>query len=82
VADRLESTNLTDRIHTWRLHGNAGYDRGGSFTFTSQGPTFERNKAGVEVSVASTEGKPAYSEPAYNALRTPHVHEFDLERSV
>lgn len=82
VADRLATSLTSPREHAWRVHGNAGYTAGGTFTMHPDGPEFVREAAGVRVHLASTKGPLAFREPDYTPLTAPHVHEFDRQGKV
>ncbi|MGM0576938.1 MAG: heparinase II/III domain-containing protein [Myxococcota bacterium] len=76
VADRLEaSPGQAPREHRWRVHGNAGLDRGGLFEVLPDRARFERDAAGVDVALASTAPGMTLEEPPYEPLTAPHVHE-------
>lgn len=77
IADRLQTQATVDREHTFRLHGNAGYDVGGTASWDQNTCTFEREKAGVDVFLASTTGAPTFVEPPFVELDAPYVHKID-----
>ena len=77
IADRLATQAAVDREHAFRLHGWAGYDVGGSATWSQNTCTFEREKAGVDVFLASTAGVPEFVEPPFVELEAPYVHRID-----
>ena len=77
IADRLSTQATADRDHAFRLHGWAGYDVGGSATWSQNTCTFEREKAGVDVFLASTAGVPTFVEPPFVELEAPYVHKID-----
>lgn len=87
VADRLETRATAPREHRFRLGGWAGYDVGGVFEVrdcsgAACGARWEREKAGVDVHLASTAPGLAVLEPPYVPLTAPHVEAFDEERNV
>lgn len=82
IADRLQTQAAADRQHAFRLHGNAGYDAGGSASWDRNTCTFEREQAGVDVFLKTTAGDPIFVEPPFVDLNAPYVHEFDQKRSV
>jgi hypothetical protein len=73
-ADRMTTPVTDQRKHTWRMHGWAGHDTGGTFAVSAGGARWERTKAGVDVYLSSTVPGLALSEPAYTAGQPPHVH--------
>jgi hypothetical protein len=77
VADRMASEATAAREHRWRLHGNAGRDAGGVFTLNSDGATWARARAGIDVHLASTAGPVAAAQPAFLADDAPYIHKFD-----
>jgi len=82
VADRLSTEVSEPREYSWRLGGYAGYGSGGTFTLHSDGATWERTRAGVDVHLASTAPGLVVDEPGFVELTAPHVHEFELNREV
>jgi len=82
VSDRITSGVDQAREFTWRSHGNAGYEAGGSFEIFDQGATWERDKAGVDVYLTSTDGLITFVEPSFSENHSPHIHEFDRQRAV
>lgn len=82
VADRMSTERTDTRRYTWRLHGWAGEDDGGTFTLGERGASWERGGAGVDVYVYPTRGTPDIGDPEFVKLGAPSVHEFDLERNV
>ena len=86
VFDRVDTSVTTPRGYTWRLHGLAGYDMGGTFTLdaTAGHARFEREVAGVDAYLAAVDettmtpvaGATPLSlvEPPYVPLEPPHVH--------
>lgn len=87
VLDRLdpaEGVGATPaaRELSWRLSGYAGYDAGGVFEPGPAGARWERTTAGVDLHLASTRPGLSIVEPALVEGEAPHVHQFDLERSV
>ncbi|MCC6217310.1 MAG: heparinase II/III family protein [Polyangiaceae bacterium] len=82
VADWVETSELAARRHTWRLHGNAGREAGGTFTLGAERVTWERAKAGVDVLLGSTAPGLTLGEPPFVESEAPHVHQFDRQRQV
>ncbi|MCK6505793.1 heparinase II/III-family protein [Myxococcota bacterium] len=86
VLDRLDPAEGEEspeaREITWRLGGYAGYDAGGAFEPGPAGARWERTSAGVDLHLASTRPGLSIVEPALVEGEAPHVHQFDLERSV
>lgn len=82
VADWVTTTHAAPRRHTWRLHGNAGRDAGGTFTLGADRATWERPRAGVEVHLGSTAAGLTLGEPPFVEEEAPHVHQFDRQRAV
>ncbi|MCB9781114.1 MAG: heparinase II/III family protein [Alphaproteobacteria bacterium] len=83
VADHLRSTaDPGARAWTFRVHGNAGYDAGGSYALGPDGARVERELAGVDVAVQATRGAVVVGEPPLVDGEPPHVHQFDLDRTV
>jgi hypothetical protein len=82
VADALSTSVAEAREHRWRMGGYAGYDAGGAFVPSETGARWERTLAGVDVALASTAPSLVVETPAYEAGKSPHVHEFDLDRAV
>lgn len=82
LGDRIETAVTELRMHTFRLHGHAGYDVGGLFELRGDGARFERPLAGVDVYVSTTVGATALAvgEPPFVELRPPHVHQFNWSR--
>jgi len=82
LGDRIETDVIEPRVHTYRLHGHAGYDVGGLFELRADGARFERLLAGVDVYVSSTATATglAVVEPPFVELQPPHVHQFDWSR--
>ncbi|MCB9797856.1 MAG: heparinase II/III family protein [Alphaproteobacteria bacterium] len=81
VVDRLASGS-GPREHAWRLGGYAGYDAGHVFELHTDGATWEREQGGVRVYLAATAEGLSVQEPPLVEGEAPHVHEFDLERTV
>lgn len=81
VYDRLEAEGA-ERELSWRLGGYAGYDVGGSFVPGSRGARWERDAAGVDLVLAATRPGLEVVEPLLVEGQPPHVHQFDLARSV
>lgn len=79
VADQLAAAG--DHEFRWRLGGNAGFTAGGTFALRSDGATWERPLAGVDVFLASTAPGLSVEEPPYTPGQRPHVHLFDLART-
>jgi hypothetical protein len=73
-ADRVITSGSAPRVHTWRMHGYAGHDTGGTFAISADHAGWEREKAGVYVYLASNAPGLALSEPAFAAGEPPHVH--------
>jgi Heparinase II/III-like protein len=82
VSDALSTTSTVPREHRWRMSGYAGYGSGGTFAPSAQGARWERPLAGIDVFVASTAPGMVVEEPPYEANKSPHVHEFELNREV
>jgi len=82
VGDRLATDSTAAREFAWRLGGNAGADAGGTFAVDGAVATWERPLAGVRVHLASTAPGLSLVEPPLRDLTAPHVHEFDLARTV
>ncbi len=84
LGDRVETALTAPRVHTYRLHGHAGYDVGGLFELQSDGARFERTLAGVDVYVSTTVSATALTvaEPPFVDLAPPHVHQFNWSRDV
>jgi len=84
LGDRVETALTAPRVHTYRLHGHAGYDVGGLFELRSDGARFERTLAGVDVYVSTTVSATALTvaEPPFVDLAPPHVHQFNWSRDV
>lgn len=82
VLDRLETERTDAREHRFRLSGYAGYAQGGRFELRADGATWERELAGVEVYLSSTEAGLSVEEPPYEPLEPPHVDLLDLDREV
>lgn len=82
VADRLESDTDMVREYQWRLNGYAGYGSGERFEVRADGATWERTLAGVDVYLGATQAGLAVEEPAYVENEPPHVHLFELDRSL
>lgn len=76
IADRLETTVTEPRLHTWRLHGLAGYGEGKDFQVNETYALWEREKAGVEVYLSSTDDGLTLGEPEFREHYAPHVHKF------
>jgi Heparinase II/III-like protein len=87
IFDRVTTPVTEPRLHTWRLHGNAGYDSGGAFTLeaTDNHARWERASAGVDVYLAAADDTIALGlalgEPPFEALKPPHVHKCESEAS-
>ncbi len=84
LGDRI-LTNLTEaRVHTFRMHGHAGYDVGELFELRPDGARFERTLAGVDIFVSTTTGATALtvSEPPFTELSPPHIHQLNWAREV
>ena len=79
VADQVHSDIAGARDFTWRVNGYAGYDSGGTYSIDPTGATFQRDKAGIRVSIASTAGEPVVAEPPFVAGAAPHAHAIDSE---
>ncbi|MFA6032519.1 MAG: heparinase II/III family protein [Myxococcota bacterium] len=77
TADRIVTPVTDPRLHTWRMHGYAGHDSGGTFAIGAESAAWERASAGVAVYLASTEQGLSLSEPAFTAGQPPHVHKID-----
>ena len=77
VADRLDSTSTVARAHSWRLHGNAGRDAGGTFTINASGGVWERAAAGVTEYLASTAAGLRFEQPEFREQYAPYAHQFD-----
>ncbi|HOU53647.1 MAG TPA: glycoside hydrolase family 88 protein [Myxococcota bacterium] len=75
VADALQTDRAEARDHAFRVHGWAGHGSGGQVEWQPTGVTFQRERAGVQVALASTAGDPAIQEPDYVPGRPPHVHD-------
>ena len=75
IADRLETTVSTPRSYQWRAHLWAGYDAGGSYTYGDGHLQLERDHAGLDLFVNTSEGLPTFVEPEYTQLTPPHVHQ-------
>ncbi len=82
IADRTASTDDTARRFTWRLGGYAGFDSGGAFSRGAAHATWERERAGVTVHLASTAPSLTLIEPPQRDARAPHVHRFALDRAL
>jgi hypothetical protein len=88
VADRLRTSTTTARTHAWRLGGYAGYDVPGTFepwgcgTGEPCGAKWEKERAGVDVHLASTAPGLTVVEPSYEPLAAPHVGAFNRPRDV
>ncbi len=87
VFDRVDTPVTTLRKHTWRLHGFAGLDMGGSFTLdaTAQTARWEKTLAGVDVYLAAADRPSdtatalALVEPPFVEFERPYVHKFESE---
>jgi len=81
VFDRVDTPVTQPREHTWRLHGWAGLDSGGTFTLdaTAQTARWERPLAGVDVYLAAADRPSdtatplALVEPPFEEGARPHV---------
>jgi len=88
VADCLATEVVAPRDHAWRLGGYAGLDVPGVFeiwgcgTGEACGAKWEREKAGVDVFLASTAAGLAVVEPPYEPLTAPHVGAFNRDRDI
>lgn len=87
VLDRIDPAEAEGaapaaRELSWRLSGYAGYDAGGSFVPGTTGARWERTAAGVDLHLAATRPGLSIVEPALVEGEPPHVHQFDLARSV
>lgn len=80
IFDRVVTSVEQPRKHTWRLHGHAGYDSGGTFSIDAAEPRarWEREKAGVDVFLAAADDVVAtaleLTEPPFEEEKPPHVH--------
>lgn len=81
VLDRTEGDGDSHDF-SWRLGGWAGYDAGGSFSPGGQGARWERDLAGVDVTLAASRAGLSVVEPALVEGLPPHVHQFDRDRSL
>ncbi|MFH2006187.1 MAG: heparinase II/III family protein [bacterium] len=81
VGDRVDTDVTEPRVHTYRMHGYAGYDVGGTFTLRQDGARWERALAGVDVYVSSTATGLSAAEPPFVEWQAPHVHQFDWSRN-
>ena len=77
VADRIASTVATPRTFQWRAHLWAGFDVGGAYALAGNRLTVDRTLGGLAIAAATTAGDPTFVEPAFTALRPPHVHDTD-----
>lgn len=77
IVDRIVTPMLEPRLHTWRLHGYAGYSEGGVFSVGESMCNWEREKAGVEVHLASTAEGLELVEPPFVENYAPHVHKIE-----
>jgi len=75
VFDRVVTSVTEPRLHTWRLHGFAGYGEGGIFAIDGAKTNWERTLAGIDVYLASTDTGLQIVEPEYKEGYAPHVHE-------
>ena len=86
VLDRLDpaadAAAPATRELSWRLSGYAGYDAGGSFALSAVGARWERSAAGLDLHLGATRPGLSMVEPTLVEGLAPHVHQFDLERSV
>ncbi len=82
VGDRIDTGVTEPRVHTYRLHGHAGYDVGGIFDLRTDGVRFERELAGVDVYVSTTATATglAVVEPPFLENEPPHIHQFNWSR--
>lgn len=74
IFDRIDTPVTEARLHTWRLHGYAGFDSGGSFDLAQDRTRWERSRAGVDVYLASSAPDLEIVEPPYVEFYAPHVH--------
>ncbi|MCB9792069.1 MAG: heparinase II/III family protein [Alphaproteobacteria bacterium] len=81
VIDRL-SSEAGPREHAWRLGGFAGYEAGNVFELHTDGATWERERGGVRVHLASTAPGLRVEEPPFVEHEAPHVHLFELDRAL
>ncbi len=77
VADRVITTATEARHYTWRLHGYAGHGTGNLWELGDISGKWERDKAGVEVFLATTDENLTLKEPYYFEFEAPHVHEIE-----
>lgn len=88
VADRLATTASSPRRHAWRLGGYAGLDVPGVFEVygceagAGCGARWERERAGVDVHLASTAPGLTVVEPPHVPLAAPHVGAFNRARDI
>lgn len=82
VVDRLSPDTTTPREHRWRVGGWASDEVGGTFTEHDDGATWERELAGVRVTLASTAAGLTVAPPEFVSFEAPYVHEFNLSRDV
>ncbi len=82
IGDRIVSSVADDRLFTWRLHGNAGHEAGGTFSVRPDGADWVRDAAGVAVHLASTAPGLVSAEAPFSEWDSPSVHEFDRDRNV
>jgi hypothetical protein len=82
LGDRVETAVAEPRVHTYRLHGHAGYDVGGLFELRADGARFEQLLAGVDIHVSTTATATGLTvvEPPFVELGPPHVHQFNWSR--
>jgi len=80
VSDFLDASSSHE--YSFRVHGYAGYDSGGTYTDFTLGGRWERPKAGLDVSVTSTAGTPSFAHPAYQYHASPNVHRFENNRQI
>jgi hypothetical protein len=73
IFDRIETTVTEPRLHTWRLHGLAGYDQGGLFEINEAHARWERTNAGMDVYLASSASDLSLIEPEHEVNMPPHV---------
>jgi len=81
VVDRLIGGSA-GRDYTFRAHGWGGEDSDGAFTLGEYGARWERAAAGVDVFTQATGGTVDVGDPEFATKEAPHVHEFDMERTV
>ena len=83
VFDHMVTESSEAREHRWRLGGYAGEDSGGSFAIGDGFARWERpSGVGIEVFLVSPDGPVGLDEPPFQEGRAPHVHQFELDRSV